>query len=258
MKEEIEKDLALLNKKGYIPFCKRFNNQGSLNEKYKLKEDKLPLYFTGKLDANIVTVDLNPLHTEEDLLNYFKLSDQVTDYSSYEKFCEDFGSYKYSHPDIDQRFDRKWIDFFEGFGLKKQNKQYPNDRKEAEEFRNSKLQLEFVPYSSEKFSFKNFNSDFLNKRVKNILEIINRKKREFIFITGSKSAVKERFNLKDRQFLELPMNNNGHPNIGFKKINNQILCFVSSFKDGRHISNNHKLYGKYCRKAYNEFEKNFN
>lgn len=254
MKEEIEKDLAHLKNKGYIPFCRKFNNQESLKEEHQLQENGLPLYFTGKLDADIVTVDLNPLYNNEDLLNYSKLEKQVTDYSSYEDFCQRFGTYKYENYDKLTDFDEKWINFFKGFGLKAPP---IGDRSKTEyfaRFRNSKLQLEFVPYASGEFAFENFGSEYLSKRRTMIVNEIIKIERDFIFITGSKSTVKEIFDLKDRDFLELPIKNNGHPNIGFKKINNQTLCFVSSFKGGHHISNNHKLYGKHCRKAYEEFK----
>lgn len=254
MKEEIKSDLSELRSKGYISFCRKFNSETDLDKEYQLQEDNLPLYFTGSLKSKIVSIDLNPQYNHENLLKYSKLSDRITDYSSYKNFCENFASYKYSKSNYTgiQNFDINWINFLNGFGIEDQSYNSNKTTERIIESRNSKLQLEFVPYPSKEFNFKNFDQQYLAKRLDEILNVINTREREIIFVTGAQSTVSKLFQ-EEIEFFKLNLGNANKPYVGFKKISGQNFCFLSSYKSGPTVGS-YLDYGQKSKKAFDSLD----
>jgi hypothetical protein len=249
MIKEIQQDLEeLLNSKP-ISRCITLNESIPENEP-KLQPNYLPLYFTGDLNADYVTVDLNP--RKSPMLSFVKnksLSKEITDLKSYQSFCLNFAKHKYDYFNRTkaESFDMNWIRFFYGFGTLNEKYESSNLEKVIE-FRNSKLQLEFIPYCSESININNFSNSYLEKRTQQILKTINSKPRKGVFITGKKNKISTIFNVSEASFKPVGYNNRNDVKMAFKTIKGQPIYFLSTYKS---YSISKEKYGKACSKALN-------
>lgn len=213
--------------------------------KYKLSATALPMYFTGDLESNIVFVELNPgpgaglLDTKitDNKIEMFKFEcDEVIkikSYDDYMNFYRNFGKHKIEHQKNKNQkiktFDQKQLNFFKGFGLFDLEKKEHFDYDDMLRVRDSKLQLEIVPYMSESFDFNKIPREYLSSRLKSLIDIIESKKREFIFITGSDKDIPNLFN----DMKVNPYKINGYKNnvnIGVGKIGETHVIYLKSFK----------------------------
>lgn len=261
LKKEIESQLAELMDNGSIAECRRLNEAMPVQEdKYLLDGTAMPMHFSGDLKAKIVFVELNPgggnLHPKKDdggfIMDEFGIepSPVISDVQSYCEFFENLGHYKVEgHKKKNQaisRFDNKQLNFFSGFNLLDiEKKKYTFD--DVVKIRKEKLQLEIVPYMSNRFAFKNFNDDYIHQRIKRIQSIIGAHEREYVFVTGSDKSIPKYFGGVNIESYRIP-NKKSNVFIGVKLIDGVKYCFIKTYKaqgfDGLLMQD----YGRLCRK----------
>lgn len=127
----------------------------SKSTKQRFNTDTLPQYFTGRLDAPIVLVHLNPKQ-DDDPRHKGTWTSEVKDIAQYLDECEHFGRRMYgaeAKGEHKSPFDKKQIRFLSSLGAMEFE---PGDSKAAilrnlEKVVDDKLQLEIVPYGSPTF-----------------------------------------------------------------------------------------------------------
>lgn len=149
--------------------------------------NEYPMYFTGKLDASLVLVHLNPKfpnnHADE-------FQGTVKSFERYFFEHEHFGQVHYgiSSPRRHRSpFDHKQIRFVKPFGvINFVDEQEPEDRfTNLERVMEEKLQLELIPYSSDNFRAKGFTSAILRPHLERILDVICACRREYVIFCGT-------------------------------------------------------------------------
>ena len=140
---------------------------------------------------------------------------------------------------------RKQLNFFVGFeGNPIGKREFTLNN--VEKVRNEKLQLEIVPFMSGRFSFKNFEADYINSRIETIKRIIESDKRDYVFVTGSDKKIPGYFGAKPPQKHQIP----GYKNkvsIGVELIGNTKYCFLGTYKAQGFDGVPMQEYGKLCR-----------
>lgn len=261
--EEMEHDLMQLLNNQQITKVLELNKTIRENckkdlDKYELSPTALPLYFTGRRDSKIVFVELNPgkglleptLRDGGLVMAAFKNPPEpIKDIDDYITFCEEFGKYKAENEGV-KIFDKKQIDFFSGFGGFEfsKDKYHPDN---VINVRMNKLQLEIVPYSSNRFSFSYFKPDYIRERIDKIIRIIQSLKPDTIFVSGSQKIVSSMFG--DINFQEIIIKGK-KTHIGKKNIMGMDYLFIPSYKSRYILSteNIRKEYGEQCRRILNE------
>jgi hypothetical protein len=154
----------------------------------RFDHDAYPLYFTGKLDAKMVLVHLNPRPTT----NYSdecKRRPGLRSVDGYFEYHEHFGMYTYGKASARthrSRFDHKQILFLKEFGaINFVEEEGTEDRfTNLERAIDAKLQLELIPYSSNSFSRKGFTSKILQPHIDRTLGVLTSTPRDYIIFCG--------------------------------------------------------------------------
>lgn len=185
LKPFIEEDLESLWKHGKVRRAEKLNEELTLLFDQKgqrpLSEDVEPLYFTGDPKANTVLVMLNPGGggPKQGAEKQMSFDSYLTGYL---EECKSFGDHKKERgkddpagPMLNSKFDLKQAAFlgpFDKGDLKIPEKFWKQeDEKETAErnVMNNKLQLELLPYSSDRFKGL-FNTQRDTKRHLNVIE----------------------------------------------------------------------------------------
>lgn len=99
---------------------------------------------------------------------------------------------------------------------------------------------------SSRFAFKNFDTNYIKKRIDRIKEIIRSKKRDYVFVTGNAKEIFKNFEVAPPQSYKI-QNKKFDVYIGAKLIDDVRYCFIKSYKaqgfDGIHMQE----YGRLCR-----------
>jgi hypothetical protein len=269
---EIQKHINQLLSVGKITIAEKLN-QNIISTDYKLQEHAVPMFFTGKLDAKIVFIELNPgLGLMEPTITDNKISldkfgiknlPEINDVNSYVEFFENFGKYKAESLEQNGKkikgFDSKQLYFFSGFGLLGLEDKSEFGFNDMIEVRKEKLQLELVPYASRKFNFKNFSPDYLKERFSFNQKIIDSYNRDFVFITGNmgqlvkimefaglKISERKKFSVSGRSKEDL--------SIAFALNGKMPIILLPSYKNQSLHSSQMKAYGKVCKELYDSFK----
>jgi len=155
--------------------------------------NQYPMYFTGRLDARIVLVHLNPKQANDPAWTYtgeFRQGDfRLDDFASYFTYHQHFGRSNYgpAAPRTHRSpFDRKQIRFLKPFGVIP----FVEEQSRDDGFTNlelaidEKLQLELIPYGSAQFSTKGFTPAILAPHVDRLLDVICACPRDYVFFCG--------------------------------------------------------------------------
>ena len=156
--------------------------------------NQYPMYFVGKLDAHLILVHLNP-YQHNDYSPTYTAPLQWTDFDQYFSYHQHFGKHQFG-PTSDRthrsKFDHKQVRFLKPFGVIN----FAEGNTQADVFTNlervidHKLQLELIPYGSQKFSARGFTTTMLQPHFERILDVIAACPREYVLFCGK---VFERF-----------------------------------------------------------------
>lgn len=172
--------------------------------------NEYPMYFTGKLDARIVLVHLNPKHRNNHAPTYSG-SLWLNDFDTYFTYHQHFGKTLYgpTAPRTHKSpFDHKQIRFLKPFGIIP----FVEERSGDDRFTNlervidEKLQLELIPYSSNAFSVKGFTSAILESHVERLLNVICACPRDYVLFCGQIFEVFFRNSITDTHEFRLTKN----------------------------------------------------
>jgi hypothetical protein len=145
-----------------------------------------PLYFTGDLAAKLVLVHLNPKQADNKAATG---RSNHPNFASYWQHCRNFGkrAYGVDSPRTHRSpFDKKQIEFLRPFGLI-DFKEGVNDEEvfwNLERVVDHKLQLELIPYGSNKFSGRGFKPKILQSHRDRIFALISAYPREYVIFCG--------------------------------------------------------------------------
>jgi len=141
-----------------------------------------PMYFTGAFESKMVLIHLNP-----------KLSDRLVNvnYPDFETYLDAHRRFGYHHWEQDPKyrsaFDHKQVRFLRPFEiidfLPDSN---PNHRRvNAARALDHKLQLELIPYATQTFTGRDFNSEVLAPHFQRVLGAIAAYPREYVIFCGA-------------------------------------------------------------------------
>lgn len=173
-----------------------FLDTGVLSAAKKLSEqtgqhfnhNTYPMYFTGKLDAQIVLVHLNPKQPN-DYSERYTGRKWLPSFETYFDYHEHFGKIHYgalSPREHKSQFDHKQIQFLKPFNVipfiqeRKQGDRYVN----LELVVDNKLQLELIPYGSNTFSVNGWTEQLLRPHMSRVLDVIAEAHRDYIIFCG--------------------------------------------------------------------------
>lgn len=176
--------------------------------------NEYPLYFTGKLDAKIVLVHLNPKQ-KNNYSDAYKREFLLKSFEDYFDYNQHFGMYKYGQASSRTHkspFDHKQIRFLKQFGVinfveyKTKEDVYIN----LERVVDDKLQMELIPYGSDSFSTKGFTPEILHPHIERVLDIIAASERAYVIFCGG--IFEELFEENVTDIYEFKLTkNNGEP-----------------------------------------------
>jgi hypothetical protein len=169
-----------------------------------------PMYFTGKLEARIVLVYLNPKHQNDDAPSYTGPL-WLQDIESYLAYHQHFGKTVYgpSAPRTHKSpFDQKQIRFLRPFGVIPFVEEHSQDDHfvNLERVCDEKLQLELIPYSSDTFSAKGFTPAILQPHIERLLDVISACPRDYVLFCGQIFETFFRESITDTHVFKLPKN----------------------------------------------------
>jgi hypothetical protein len=149
-----------------------------------------PLFFTGDLDASFVLVHLNPKQAD----NYEERAANPRErFASWEEnwdFCRHYGAITYGREGDRKwrsRFDQKQIRFIRPFKVI----EFADDGSpdaiwiNLERVVDHKLQMELIPYGSDKFSTRGFAKSVLQPHYDRLMSVITAVPRKYVFFCGS-------------------------------------------------------------------------
>lgn len=150
--------------------------------------NEYPMYFTGKLDAKLVLIHLNPKQPNNTAATYtgpFWLKDV----DAYRDYHQHFGRILYGPQAARTHtspFDHKQIRFLKPFDvIPFVEEQNPDDRyMNLERVIDDKLQLELIPYGSASFRLKGFTHALLAPYLERLLSVISAYPRDYILFCG--------------------------------------------------------------------------
>lgn len=160
----------------------------SAQTRQHFNHNEYPLYFTGKLDAKIALIHLNPKQ-KNNYADTYKGTLALKSVEDYFDYHQNFGAYKYGRatPRTHKSpFDHKQIRFLKQFdvinfvevGTKEDV--YTN----LERVVDDKLQMELIPYGSDKFSSKGFTPEILLPHIERALDVIAAYPRDYVIFCG--------------------------------------------------------------------------
>ena len=261
LQSEIKKSLTELLLNGDLEEVKQLN-KGIEGEKYTLKTNYLPMYFTGNLYSRIVFIDFNPgpgtlLQTKSNgeflELDGFESNQNpiISCEEEYIEFFSNFGMYKMEHQrkrgEKPKIFDRKQYHFFKALGAL-DLETISNLEDAIIHIRNEKLQLEWVPYCSTSFSSDNFSDEYLNKRLHFIKTIIETVPRDLIFIVGKHELLEQHFG-KANWVKRTPDGKKMSFTVGRSVYKNIPVLFIQSYKRQGLAGKLMEEYGAFCREV---------
>jgi len=145
-----------------------------------LAVDRPPMYFTGRFDAELVLVHLNP-----------KLSDRMAELdAAFESFVDRHRRFGYHHWVVDSTyrsaFDHKQVRFLRPFGTIDfvDGTSSAIRRGNAALALDEKLQLELVPYASASFRTNRYTPDVLRPHFDRVLGAITAYERRYVLFCG--------------------------------------------------------------------------
>lgn len=150
--------------------------------------NEYPMYFTGKLDADLVLVHLNPKQRNNPAPVYEREL-WLPSFDAYFEYHQHYGRYTYgpqSSRSWKSQFDQKQIRFIWPFGVidfieeRAHEDRYIN----LERVIDDKLQLELIPYGSDNFSTRGFTREILQPHIDRILEVITACPRKYVIFCG--------------------------------------------------------------------------
>ena len=168
------------------------------------ESEQFPQYFTGRLDANVVLIHLNPGKMSA------AYPARWQSFEDYFDFHEHFGRRCYGKGSprgkkgYKSRFDWRQLAFLKQLGVinfleeRTEDDRYTNLETSIDE----KLQLELIPYRSDRFDASALPPAELAPYLERILELIARSHRDFVLFCGSvfetilRSATSDRLNVE--------------------------------------------------------------
>lgn len=248
-------------------------NNNIIHEDYKLQESSVPMFFTGKLDAKIVFIELNPglglmeptIQNDKIILSKFGLKEmpKIHDINSYVEIFENFGKYKaenlIQNGSKIKGFDSKQLYFFSGFGIFELENKNTFDFDDMIKVRKEKLQLELVPYCSRKFNFSFFPKEYLKERFLFNQKIIDQFERDIIFITGNYKQIMEIMEILDwviseKEIFSVNGRSKSDLSVAFSKNGKTPVVLLPSYKNQSLHSAQMKEYGKVCREFFEKYK----
>ena len=180
LKENMREEYEQYLKNGYCTRAKKLND--------KIGEDYFdvtnPHYFTGKLDAEIVVVNLNPKRDNDQ-------QGQGVQFDDFEKYWEHytkFGIIMYDPENKSQHksaFDQKQVRFFKAIGLLDLIDDTNNKRENLQRVVDNKLQWELVPYGSSDFKFKKVGRNNLIPFIEEAVKVVSMYSRKYVLFNGA-------------------------------------------------------------------------
>ena len=147
-----------------------------------LTDNVLPMYFTGRLDADLVLVHLNPRFAPG------RYRTDVPGMASYIDWHVRYGHHTFgSDPSYRSAFDHKQVRFLKPFGLIDflEESSLQAGRANAERAVDQKLQLELIPYPSSEFRAHRFPPDLLVPHFERVLDVIGDHPRQVVLFCGA-------------------------------------------------------------------------
>jgi hypothetical protein len=175
---ELRQDLDDLRSRGRMERAVRLAEQTGED----IAADVLPMYFTGRFDADVVLIHLNPKLDPE------RARTTVPDLDTYR---DDHARYGYHNwrmdPNYRSAFDHKQVRFLRPFGIIDFDSGNPSDdpRIDAERVIDEKLQLELVPYASGEFRTSRFTPESLAPHFERVLDVVTDRRREVVLFCGA-------------------------------------------------------------------------
>lgn len=151
-----------------------------LNEKIAYFDTAFPGFFTGKIDAELVLVHLNPKRNK----NLWNQKCVFPNFQNYWEHATHFGKITYgenSSKTHSSPFDQKQVRFLEPFGILPFNGEKYHD---LEVVIDQKLQLELVPFGSPDFNYDVIGEENLKPYVLPLLDIILEHERKYLIFCG--------------------------------------------------------------------------
>lgn len=148
----------------------------------ELAADVLPMYFTGRFDAELVLVHLNPRLDPE------RARTAAPGLDTYLDEHVRYGHHTWgTDPDYRSAFDHKQVRFLRPFGLIEfvPNESPAQKRENAKRVIDEKLQLELVPYASREFRTNRFQPQLLAPHFERVLNVIADHPRQVVLFCGS-------------------------------------------------------------------------
>lgn len=213
---EVDQDLADLRAHGRIGRAQRLAEVTG----EPLADDVLPMYFTGRFDAALVLVHLNPKLDPE------RSRTDVPELASYLDWHQRYGHHTFgSDPNYRAAFDHKQVEFLRPFGLIGfVEGSSPQVRREnAGRVVDQKLQLELVPYPSREFRAHRYPTAELAPHVERVLDVIADRSRQVVLFCG---AVYDRL-------LQRSGRVSARRDHSFRltKANGELTCYTYSFSN---------------------------
>lgn len=180
LKENMRKDYEQYLKNGYCTGAKELN--GRIGEDYF--DVTNPHYFTGKLDAEVVVINLNPKRD----INQQGQKVQFDDFEKYWEHYTKFGIINYDPENKSQHksaFDQKQVRFFKAIGLLDLLDNSNNKRKNLQRVVDNKLQWELVPYGSSDFKFQKVGRKNLLPFIEKAVKVVSMYPRKYILFNGA-------------------------------------------------------------------------
>lgn len=189
--------------------------------------NEYPMYFTGRLDARLVLIHLNPKQRNNCSPTY-EGEFWLPDVKSYMEYHAHFGQRTHGSNQTRRHkspFDHKQIRFLQPFGVLP----FVEERTPADRLTNlvrvidEKLQLELIPYGSDTFSAQGFTPQILEPHTTRILNVISAAPRDYVIFCGRIFEDLFRDNITERHTFTL-MKKDGTPTKSHARFAN--LCFT--------------------------------
>jgi hypothetical protein len=265
LKSSIEQNIQELINKNPITEVVTLNKTIT-DAKFRLQEDAIPMYFSGNLKSKFVFIELNPasggllpkLENGKLVLDYnLEKNPIISDYTTYIDVFQNFGTFKAN--DLEKKkskikgFDRKQLDFFNGFGGFGFNDNRNYSFEDMKNVRNNKLQLEIVPFPSQRFTFKSFTKEYLANRFEFNEALIKAFSRDFIFMTGNKKQIEKL--MHGAKFIDFKVEGREKTDlsVGFIEKNGLTYIMIPSYKNQSLHSTQMMDYGKRCKEELNKY-----
>lgn len=233
--QRIEKDLAERRNGNSITAAKQLAPLAKDGDGFQFSTKGLPTYFTGKRDAETVFVQLNPGMNADLADKRWNFDTKHFNHSSLESFAKDYMDSRINYGKNDRlrydSFDVKQAAFLSGWqdcGISFPENINWNDLAQKDlywlEAKESvlmdKLQLELIPYASQKFEINKEQLHLLFPYVDILLDEIIRKDRKYVIFGGNFDDLFIKYNEKCPDTFDLSRDRKSIDLTGLKKKNN--------------------------------------